>query len=171
MNDNARYMLDFQLIPDMIRTTGRDFVSKCLMYREDLICLFFNHILHEMAGQAGRPYTREQFRVTEHTVSDQDRILYIELPPAADSSAVYCTAYAVAYSDTPLGVQDVRFYSIEKSTRGTTCIGTMDADGNHINYGRAYPTPEQNIRVICGQDPGENEKLDFQALMRDFDEM
>lgn len=145
--DDARYMLDFVLMPDIVRKDGWKIVFMLLYEKEEFVCTIFNKVLHDMAGQPA-VYTKEQFRVTEHRISEQQRALYIELPPAADSSAICCTAYVITYSERAGGFEAVRFYTIEKSTRGTTCIGAMGSDGSHINYGRAYPTAEENIAAI-----------------------
>lgn len=144
--NNARYLLDFRVMPELLERIGDDYIRRCRELKEDFVCLIFNQFLEKLSGGQAAVCPTDQFRVSEHVLNDRMNLLYIELP-AADEAPVFCTAYAIAFSDTPDGIRDVRYYTVERSILGTGCIGSMSAD-SHLNFGKAYPTVQENVQAI-----------------------
>lgn len=150
MVPKARYALDFQVMPDTVRKQGETFVKNCLQRKGDYMAHLFNTFFHKLCKDESVTYYPRDFHVTENKMPGSARILYIELPEQIYDSTVYCTAYAVAYTKPLFGsIRNVKFFTVEKSLLGTTCIGTMEPDGHHVNFGGAFPTAAENLRKIA----------------------
>lgn len=148
MNNNARYILDFQIMPQLLADVGSDYVKNCLIEKNRFVFRVFDTFLAKLNDQAHSGHTPDQFEVSQYTLSSSQKLLYIRLPDAADRSMLWCTAYCITFTQTGDDIRDVQFFTVEKSTRGTGCIGTMTTDGDHINYGIAHPSEEDNINAV-----------------------
>ena len=148
MYPSARYTLDFRVLPMMIENQPEIIIGSCLYQRERYMAYLFETVLQDF-GEGQVRCRPEDFSVTEYELSENDRILYITLPADSSAFSVYCQAYAIFYEKIPgCGIRNARYFSVEASSRNTTCIGTVTAAGDHINYGSSYPTPEENIQKI-----------------------
>ena len=149
MVPKARYTLDFRLIPETIQNQAETFIKSCLQHREEYMAYLFNNYFQNICIDNRIQYTPGDFCITENKMSGKDRILYIELPQQYYDSTVYCTAYAIAYSTSMFGkIQKARFFSVEGSVFGTGCIGSVHPNGQHINYGDAFPSRGENLTAI-----------------------
>lgn len=149
MVPKSRYMLDFKLMPETMQNQAETFIKTCLAHKGEYMAHLFNSYFHNMCKDTSITYRPQDFNVSDNKMSGSDRILYIELPDQRYDSTVWCTAYAVAYSKSFFGaIRNVRFFTVEGSLFGTTCIGSMNAEGEHVNYGDAYPTRGANLNAI-----------------------
>lgn len=164
-----RYKLDFQLLPILFHTDKKEFSKVFMEFPAELLAEMYTQV-YETAfsgqpGQMPRIFSESDFSVRRKTYPGGAKICLVLLPPLTgeDGSHVYCTAYAMAVSG-----NFIQLYTIEKSVFGTTCIGTVDKDGNHINLGDAGKTVEENLTRIArmlGEEPAESVNMGNDADM------
>jgi len=152
MSNNARYTMDFELIPRQVKNDGIEFLLDLLRYREEYMCSIFNGYYSKLFNKLffrnkPRKFTPDQFSITEHTSEKGFRYVYVSLPHEHEGSLVYCTAYVFVYMMEEDTVTFFTMFTVEKSVRNTTCIAHM-WDGERRNIGKATGTAEGDIAYI-----------------------
>ncbi len=151
--NNVRYMLDFQVIPGIIADDGQTFILNLLAFEELFICDLFNRYYDQM-NPTYFPENPKKFEIDEFTISTREyggrnRITYVSLPSEFDGSILICRGYAFAYEKYGMRIDNIRYFTIEQSTVGTSCIGSMSNDGIHSNYGSQGKTINETIEKIA----------------------
>lgn len=150
--NNARYELDFGIIPKIFYKDPGDFVTRCLRWKDGYVCAMFNRY-YELVNKVFFPnhpkrFDPSQFALTESKI-EGGRVIYITLPTEHEGSLVYCSAYAAAYRKGFFGIKDAKLFLIERSVLGTDCIGTMDPEGKHVNFGPVTGSIQGDIARIA----------------------
>lgn len=144
-----RHQIDFQLIPALYHKDPKAFAVTFALAAGELLANIYTDVYKEIKPkhfwQKSRQFSKEDFKVRKELYPDGVHIIYVTLPPVDDGSHVYCTAYALVIGD-----NEAKFYTVEKSVFGTTCIGTVDENGHHINLGDAGSSTEENMEILHG---------------------
>lgn len=147
--NNARYQLDFVQMP---QNANPQFIQNCLTQKERFLCEIFNSYYSGINPlfypDHPKSFREDEFTLTNTQISATGFILYITLPVEHDGSLIYCSAYAFSYERTLLDIKNVRFFTIEQSDMGTACIGSITANGGHINYGQPAGSVEGDLTLI-----------------------
>lgn len=142
-----RYHIDFDIIPSLYHKDPESFAEAFAMGADELLAKIYTDVYKESdsncSGETGRQFSKTDFRVFTKIYYFTPSIHYVTLPPSEDGSHVYCTAFALTVKK-----DKVNFYTIEKSVLGTTCIGTVDQNGHHVNFGPAGHSVAENIEII-----------------------
>lgn len=142
----VRAEIDFRLIPKLFYMNKDAFSMTFLNAPQRFLAQIYNDFYKRVTStffQRAKYFSEKDFSVEIKTFPSNIKIVYVSLPPIEDRSPVFCTAYALVVCH-----KDTSFYTIEDSVLGTTCIGTIDEDGNHINYGPAGSSPKENMDIL-----------------------
>jgi len=146
MGDNkTRYTIDFDLVPSLFHKDPTTFHKAFPTMLGMLLPGVYNESFKKSQpfwkrsttfGPKDFPYTRQAF-------PDGIIVEFVSLPPATDTSPMYCTAFAlVSRGDT------LRFYTVERSALNTTAIGTVDANGGHHNFGPGGRSRQEDMELV-----------------------
>lgn len=143
------YLLHFQLIPALYHKDKDAFMIAFGLAPDEFLANIYTEVYQQIKPkrfwQRKKVYPKEEFKAYKKLYPDGIMVSYVTLPEMEDGSHVYCTAYALVMAS-----EETSFYTIEKSVFGTTCIGTVDENGNHINLGHAGNSPEENMEILHG---------------------
>lgn len=150
--NNARYQLDTAIIPKIFHKDPSDFVIRCLRAKDGYLCALFNRYYDFVNPvffiDSYKHFEVSDFSQTEHSFDGNKRILYIHLPTEHQGSLNYCTAYVFAYEKKFFGPKNAKFYTIEHQFGGGEHIGSVDKEGNHVDFGASSGTKEGDIARI-----------------------
>lgn len=142
-----RYQIDFHLIPSLFHHDKYRFSEVFAEAADEFLAYVYNRAdiasKQEVFVHSLKYDAKSHFTVYQKDHPGGIRIIYVTLPPVDDGSHVYCTAYALV-----LVKGEPNFYTIEESVFGTTCIGTVDQEENHINMGDAGKSVEENMEIL-----------------------
>lgn len=149
MNDELRYMIDFDLIPRIIRNGQGKVVEFLLKDTDEAFCAFYNNFYRQQGY--GRPFKHTDF-LYRHIKNGSEEMIFVTLPETAAGMPMVCTHMAVTYYNKHGKYSDVRVFHIEKGFLGTTAIGEMQIGKHgvqgHANYGDASDNDDDNIQKI-----------------------
>lgn len=151
-NNGVRYNLEFRILPAYVQRDPGAFLEQCLKNPPKYFFELFHTYYKTIPDQASilpelKAFTRKDFSSEEWIYSDGTHILYIQLPQIRGGAHVYCTAYAFAF-DSIRSRDSIRFFTVEESVFGTSCIGTMTDQGGHLNLGDGGADQDENIREL-----------------------
>lgn len=148
----VRHQLDFTVMPQLFYRDKEAFLKSALNKKETFFCdLFTQH--YTWANPIYYPDSPRSFRESDfslylHSLPGGKNILYISLPEEHEGSTVFCTAYALTYQKGFLSHKNIRFFTVEESIMGTTCIGQVPAEGGHINCGPTAGTMDGDLELL-----------------------
>lgn len=150
--NNARYQLDFSIIPKILFKDPTDFITRCQRSKGEYICALFNRF-YEFANSVfffDRPkhFDSDQFTLQERKLSDGRRMLHITLPSEHEGSLVYCTDYVILYEKKLFGVKNAASFTIERHLGGTVIIGSVDDQMNHVHHDESRGSQEADLDLI-----------------------
>lgn len=149
-----RHETDFRVVPQLYHNDKAAFGQILLGDACAFLARVYTQVLE--GNKTGRwakvkKYKASDFRATK-TPFPGGTLVWVDLPLKEDGSHVWATAYAVVIPEEG----EVRLYQVEQSVFGTSCIGSVDPQGNHINHGPLGTHEETVSRVLelaLGRDP------------------
>lgn len=152
-----RHQTDFQVVPRLYHNDKAAFGQIMMGEPEAFLARVYTQVLEGAKTSRWskvKKYKASDFRATK-TVYPGCTLVWVELPPKEDGSHVWATAYAVVIPE--LG--QVSLYQVEQSVFGTSCIGSVDAQGGHVNHGAPGANTQQTVGLVLklalGRDPRE----------------
>lgn len=148
--DNNRYDLDFKYLPQIFYGDKKGLIKSILTDGENKIYKIFDEYYQKIKNRIKKEqvFKRSDFKVTDFAVTKTNHVLYVDLPKDLEKSRSYCSAYAFTYSKTLFGMKNIRFFTVEYEFEGTSCIGSIEEDGSHSNYGDASEDIQVNVNRI-----------------------
>ena len=149
-----RHETDFRVVPQLYHNDKEAFGQIMLGDAGAFLARVYTQVLdgtktHRWSKT--KKYKASDFHVTK-TPFPGGTLVWVDLPLKEDGSHVWATAYATVI---PEG-GEARLYQVEQSVFGTSCIGSVDPQGNHINHGPLGTHEETVSRVLelaLGRDP------------------
>lgn len=151
--NNARYQLDFGMIPKIFYKDPVDFTTRCRRAKSDYLCALFNRYYQVVNTvyffDRPKKFRPSDFSQRETSPAGGKQLLHITLPTEHEGSLEYCTDYVIAFEKGLFGVKNPRLYAIERNLGGVMTIGAMEPDGTHTDHGPAAGTVEENLARIA----------------------
>lgn len=151
------YVLHFQFIPSLFHKDKDAFMMAFGLAPDEFMAKVYTEVYQAVKPkhfwQRKKIYPKENFKPYKKLYPDGTMISYVALPEMKDDSHVYCKAYALVMTS-----DGRKFYTIEESVFGTTCIGTVDENGHHISFGKAGNSVEENMEILHGFEVDEEDE-------------
>lgn len=150
--NNARYELDFGIIPKIFHKDPTDFITRCLRSKDGYVCAMFNRY-YELVNKVyfldnPKHFETNQFGLIKQRLSGGVQMAYITLPSEHEGSLVYCTAYAVVWQKGFFRFKNPRLFHIVRNLGGVMTVCTVDAEGNYTDHGPTTGTAEEDMARI-----------------------
>ncbi|MBQ3488833.1 MAG: hypothetical protein IJA71_11165 [Clostridia bacterium] len=149
-----RHETDFRVVPQLYHNDKTAFGQIMLGDAGAFLARIYTQVLEGNRTSRWakiRKYKASDFRVTK-TPFPGGTLVWVDLPLMEDGSHVWATAYAAVVPDQG----EAQLYQVEQSVFGTSCIGSVDAQGNHVNHGPLGTQEETVSRILeltLGCDP------------------
>ena len=152
----ALYLIHFHLIPDIYHKDKDAFMMAFGLAPDQFLANIYTEVWNKLTPkrfwQRKKVYSKDNFKAYKKLYPDGTMISYVTLPEMEDDSDVSCKAYALLMAD-----KGSKLYTIEKNAFGTTCIGTVNENGDHINLGNAGSSVEENMEILHNFEMGKKE--------------
>lgn len=150
--NNARYELDFYMIPKIFHRDPADFIVRCQRTKGGYLSALFNKY-YDIANSVfffnnPKHFSEADFTMVEAHPAKGQHVLYISLPTEHEGSLVYCTGLAIAYEKKLFTIKNPRFFLIERQLGGIFRIGSVDPEGNFTDHCDSSGTVEGDIALI-----------------------
>lgn len=143
------YDLEFNFIPQCFNSFGGENLIELLKDKEQRMVNVFNSY-YRRNGE--KPiFKKEDFCFLDISFGiGGPHIVYVKLPipETQNIPQVFCYGYCFAFVSNKNNIEFRGLYTIEGSAWGTTCIGSIDANGTHTNYGPAGNNPNESINKV-----------------------
>ena len=150
--DGIGYFIAFKMMPDLFEANKETFVKRSLEEGELFYHNLYNvayRVTHKMSpNDAFEAFTKNEFKVTNHDLGNNNHILYVEIPHNDKQAFIRCSAFVITYTQVLTHFSNINLFMIEESRMGTTAIGSMSTDGLHKNYGPAMENQKANVTRI-----------------------
>lgn len=149
-----RHETDFRVVPQLYHNDKAAFGQILLGDACAFLARIYTQVLEGNKTSRWakvKKYKASDFRATK-TPFPGGTLVWVDLPLKEDGSHVWAVAYAVVIPEDG----EVRLYQVEQSVFGTSCIGSVDPQGDHINHGPLGTHEETVGRILelaLGRDP------------------